>query len=120
MSDALKDAEAALAGLGKPAAPPAKPTSVTAKIPEGEIVFTGVVGGHFNVDGNGFGPSSSAANFVAPGSVLVNDRSVTITRWKDTSIKGVLPDDIEYGPVVVQCRGKKWNGYFGPKPADKK
>lgn len=132
MGDPLKDAEAALAALSSGAAAPAPvveqpqapapeataaPVPAAATVAPGEIVFSGAIGGPFSIDGKGgFGEQSTVANFVAPGSVLVNGRAVNVTRWKDKSIKGTLPADVTYGPVVVQAPGNKtFNGHFGPK-----
>lgn len=66
----------------------------------GPFKFTGSgPGGPFNIDGQGFG--------AAPGRVIVAGREVTLTRWKDTSIKGYIPSDMKPGPVEVTVNDQK-------------
>lgn len=119
MGKSLEELAAEAASLAVPGSAPAAPAAPAAtqdeKAEDGTFDFCGAVGGPFSIDSKGgFGDQSTAAHFVPPGIVSVSGRPVTITRWKDKNIKGVLPDDIGYGPVVVTVRDKKFTGHFGP------
>lgn len=71
----------------------------------GKPIFSGVPGGPFNIHG---------ARFDQIGTVSVNGKPVTVTRWEHNLIKGVLPPDVERGDVeIVDGTGKVQKTQFG-------
>lgn len=72
------------------------------------VAVVGRPGGPFTIDGTGFGN--------AMGSVSISGRTVEITRWKDTSIKGMLPADLAPGDVVVKSVSGELKGKWPPDP----
>ena len=63
------------------------------------FVFSGRVGGTFNIDGDNLG---------VLGTVLIDGQAVEVTRWNERSIKGMVPKEgFKPGDVVVTVNGKK-------------
>jgi hypothetical protein len=79
---------------------------VAPQAPPGQMVVSGVPGGPFNIRG---------ARFDQIGTVTFAGRIVSVTKWENNVIKGVLPADVPSGEVVVtDGTGKQqkaqWNG----------
>ncbi len=75
--------------------------------------FEGFPGSAFNIIGEGFG---EATKQVPPGTVTLNGSALVTTSWRDTIIKGVLPKDATYGPVVVTVGAKKFTATYAATP----
>lgn len=85
----------------------AKMLSQQAGIPEGQIVVSGRAGGPFMIQGADFG--------MVPGTVVVGDRNVEVTRWNNRSIKGMMPQDIRPGNVTVKVGDKTYTTKWPPQ-----
>lgn len=102
----LQDAEAKLAATGETRQTTAdedmKMLQDRAQSQKVEVV--GRPGGPFTISGVGFGTSNGQPPW--PGQVLIAGRTVPITSWRDTSIKGTLPPDLpEKGDVELTING---------------
>ena len=118
----LADAEKELASTGATRATTAEDdAAATKKANEGAgaqpIHVVGRPGGPFTIDGKDFGASSGQPPW--PGQVLIGGRVVTITSWRDNSIKGTLPPDLPAtGDVeVTTAGGSKLTGKWPDRPA---
>ncbi len=75
------------------------PTTPVALPPPPVFRFSGRSGGQFSIDGRGFGSD------VRDGIIRIDERDIVATRWKDTSIKGVIPNDIKPGKHKITVNG---------------
>lgn len=60
------------------------------------FTFAGRVGGPFTIDADHLGTG---------GDVKIGDRTIVPSRWKDTSIKGIVPNDMKSGETTVTVNG---------------
>ena len=99
---------AEVAGQSQPTTAPAASKAPDVKVPKeaaGVFVLSGHAGRPFNIDGKGFGDEA--------GSVTIGDRTISVSRWIDRSIKGTLPADLKPGSVVVRtANGVSMSGTF--------
>ena len=57
------------------------------------FMLVGRAGGPFSIEGIGFGTK---------GKLTIGGRVIPTTRWIDRSIKGMLPQDIDSGEIIIQ------------------
>lgn len=70
----------------------------------GDFIFTGTLGGRFDIHGSGFG---------ANGTVKVGGVQVHTVGWSANHIEGRLPSGVSSGEVVVQIdENTSQRGYF--------
>lgn len=77
-----------------------KPEEAKPAGPPPPFKVSGKIGGPFSIDGTGFGSH--------PGILIVQDRTIPPGRWKDHSIKGILPPDLKTskdGTIDVTVNG---------------